>query len=614
MCGIAGWTDWKLDLTQQSAVLEDMAETLYNRGPDAGGIFLSAHTGFAHRRLAVVDITNGQQPMSRVQGDHTYTLVYNGELYNTEDIRRDLLARGYTFQGHSDTEVLLTSYIEWGPSCVDRFNGIFAFAVWDPKEQTLFIARDRLGVKPLFYAERGAGLLFASELKALLAHPAVEPVVDAEGLAEVFAIGPAKTPGHGVFQGVHELKPGHFLQFNRNGLKITHYWKLESFRHEDDFDTTVANVRALLQDAVERQLVSDVPICTFLSGGLDSSMISAFAAQKFERDNLAPLHTFSIDYKDNDKNFRKSDFQPDPDAPFVVRMQEFLGSEHHNIEIDTPQLVEALQAAMFARDLPGMADVDSSLLLFSQEIKKEATVGLSGECADEIFGGYPWFYREEMVNAGTFPWSRNKADRAAWLSKEWSEQINIEEYVQDRYHQALAEVPHLDGETAAERRAREISYLNLFRWMPTLLDRKDRMTMYASLEVRVPFCDHRIVEYMWNVPWEMKYYQQREKGLLRKALEGVLPDDILYRKKSPYPKTHNPNYFAAVRDMVLGVLDDKSSPLHQLIDVNTVREIAKANDPNFVKPWFGQLMAGPQLFAYLAQVDTWLRKYNVRIV
>nr|AIA11354.1 asparagine synthase (glutamine-hydrolyzing) [uncultured bacterium] len=614
MCGIAGWTDWKLDLTQQSAVLEDMAETLYNRGPDAGGIFLSQHTAFAHRRLAVVDLTNGQQPMSRVRGDHTYTLVYNGELYNTEDIRRDLLARGYKFQGHSDTEVLLTSYIEWGPACVERFNGIFAFAIWDPKEQNLFIARDRLGVKPLFYAERGAGFLFASELKALLAHPAVEPVVNAEGLAEVFAIGPAKTPGHGVFQGVHELKPGHFLQFSRNGLKIRQYWKLDSFRHEDDFDTTVANVRELLQDAVERQLVSDVPICTFLSGGLDSSMISAFAAKKFERENLGKLHTFSIDYKGNDKNFKKSDFQPDPDAPFVTRMQEFLGSEHHYIEIDTPQLVDSLRDAMFARDLPGMADVDSSLLLFSQEIKKEATVGLSGECADEIFGGYPWFYREEMVNAGTFPWSRNKADRATWLSKEWSQQINIEEYVQDRYHQALAEVPHLAGENSAERRAREISYLNLFRWMPTLLDRKDRMTMFASLEVRVPFCDHRIVEYMWNVPWEMKYYEQREKGLLRKALEGVLPDDILYRKKSPYPKTHNPNYFAAVRDMVLQVLDDKSSPLHQLIDVETIREIAKANDPNFVKPWFGQLMAGPQLFAYLAQVDTWLRKYNVRIV
>jgi asparagine synthase (glutamine-hydrolysing) len=614
MCGIAGWTDWKLDLTQQSTVLEDMAETLYFRGPDAGGIFLSQHTGFAHRRLAVVDPTNGQQPMSRQRGDHTYTMVYNGELYNTEDIRRDLLARGYKFQGHSDTEVLLTSYIEWGPSCVERFNGIFAFAIWDPKQQTLFIARDRLGVKPLFYAERGAGIVFASELKALLVHPAVEPEVDAEGLAEVFAIGPAKTPGHGVFRGVHELKPGHFLQFSRNGLKITQYWKLDSFRHEDDFDTTVEKVRDLLQDAVERQLVSDVPICTFLSGGLDSSMISAFAAKKFERDNLGKLHTFSIDYVGNDKHFQASDFQPNPDAPFVTRMQEFLGSEHHYIQIDTPQLVESLRDAMFARDLPGMADVDSSLLLFSHEIKKEATVGLSGECADEIFGGYPWFYREEMVNAGTFPWSRNKADRATWLNAEWSEKINIEEYVQDRYRQALAEVPHLEGETAGERRAREISYLNLFRWMPTLLDRKDRMTMAASLEVRVPFCDHRIVEYMWNVPWEMKFYEQREKGLLRKALEGVLPDDILYRKKSPYPKTHNPNYFAAVRDMVLEVLDDKSSPLLQIIDAATIREIAKANDPNFVKPWFGQLMAGPQLFAYLAQVDTWMRKYNVRIV
>lgn len=614
MCGIAGWTDWRLDLTQQSATLEDMAETLYNRGPDAGGMFLSHHTAFVHRRLVVVDPDNGQQPMSRERGDHTYTMIYNGELYNTEDIRRDLLARGYKFQGHSDTEVLLTSYMEWGPACLERLNGIFAFAIWDTKEQTLFLGRDRLGVKPLFFAQRDAGLLFASELKALLAHPAIEPKVDAEGLAEVFAIGPAKTPGHGVFQGVQELKPGHFLQFTRNGLRITPYWKLESHAHEDDFDTTVEKVRHLLQDAVERQLVSDVPICTFLSGGLDSSMISAFAAKKYERDNLGQLHTFSIDYVDNDKHFQASDFQPNPDAPFVTRMQEFLGSHHHDIRIDTPQLVQSLQDAMYARDLPGMADVDSSLLLFSKEIKQTATVGLSGECADEIFGGYPWFYRAEMVNAGTFPWSRNKSERAKWLSAEWSSRIDIEEYVQDRYHQALAEVPHLAGETPSERRAREIAYLNLFRWMPTLLDRKDRMTMYASLEVRVPFCDHRIVEYMWNVPWAMKFYQQREKGLLRKALEGVLPEDILYRKKSPYPKTHNPNYFAAVRDLVLAILDDPNSPLLPLINVETIREIAKADDPNFVKPWFGQLMSGPQLFAYLAQVDTWLRKYNVQIV
>ncbi|MGB8955884.1 MAG: asparagine synthase (glutamine-hydrolyzing) [Tumebacillaceae bacterium] len=613
MCGIAGWIDWQVNLTQQGSILAKMADTLFNRGPDAEGIWMSPHAGFAHRRLAVVDPAGGAQPMTRQRGEHSYTICYNGELYNTEDVRRDLLARGHQFRSHSDTEVLLASYIEWGPACVERLNGIFAFAIWDDKEQRLFMARDRLGVKPLFYTERGAGFLFASELKALLAHPSVEAEVDAEGLAEIFAIGPARTPGHGIFRGVHELKPGCSLLFDRNGLRMQPYWKLESRPHEDDFDTTVEKVRGLLEDAVERQLVSDVPVCTLLSGGLDSSMISAFAAKVFAK-NEQQLHTYSVDYVDNDKHFKASDFQPNPDSMWIQRVVDHIGSEHHNIEIDTPQLVSALRDAMLFRDLPGMADVDSSLYLFSKEIKKDATVALSGECADEVFGGYPWFYREEMLNADTFPWSRNVASRTSWLSAAWSEKINIKEYVNDRYKQALAEVPRLDGESAREVRAREMSYLNLFRWMPTLLDRKDRMTMGASLEVRVPFCDHRIVEYMWNVPWEMKFADQREKGLLRRALEDVLPEDVLYRKKSPYPKTHNPNYFAAVRDWVLEVLDDAASPLHSLIDVDAIREIAKADDPNFVKPWFGQLMAGPQLFAYLAQVDTWLRTYNVRIV
>ncbi|TCP53351.1 asparagine synthase (glutamine-hydrolysing) [Tumebacillus sp. BK434] len=614
MCGISGWIDWKVDLTEQSSILKQMADLQHLRGPDQEGIWLSPHAGFAHRRLAVVDIEGGIQPMTRARGDRTYTIIYNGELYNTEDIRKELLARGHRFQGHSDTEVLLTSYIEWGPACVEQLNGIFAFAIWNSHEQHLFLARDRLGVKPLFYAERGGGLLFASELKSLLAHPLVEPDVDSDGLAEVFAIGPARTPGHGVFQDVAELKPGHYLRFDRTGTAVAPYWQLESAPHTDDLDTTVETLRGLLQDAVERQLVSDVPLVTLLSGGLDSSMISAFAAMKYQQEGRR-LHTFSVDYVDNDKHFTASDFQPNPDGPWIKRVSEYIGSEHHNIVIDTPQLVQALKDAVTFRDLPGMADIDASLYLFSKEIKKEATVALSGECADEIFGGYPWFYREEMVNADTFPWSRNVEGRASWLNEEFAAKINVAAHIDGRYRAALAEVPKLEGESPAEARAREMSYLNLFRWMPTLLDRKDRMTMGASLEVRVPFCDHRIVEYMWNVPWEMKFYAEREKGLLRKALEGVLPEDVLYRKKSPYPKTHNPAYLNAVRSWLLEILDDPASPLLQVVNKEVLLQAAQnADDPNFVRPFFGQLMAGPQLFAYLAQIDTWMRNYNVRLV
>lgn len=613
MCGITGWIDWKVDLTEQSSILKRMAERQDHRGPDDAGIWLSAHAGFAHRRLVVVDPRGGVQPMTGTQGTRAYSLIYNGELYNTEDIRKELTARAHHFLGHSDTEVLLHAFMEWGPACVEKINGIFAFAIWDESEETLFLARDRLGVKPLFYAERNGGLLFASELKSLLAHPSVEPEVDSEGLAEIFAIGPARTPGHGVFKGVQELRPGHCLQFDRGGLKVHAYWSLESAEHPDDFDTTVEKVRSLLQDAVLRQLVSDVPLVTLLSGGLDSSMISAFAAEKYRQEGKR-LHTFSIDYLDNDKHFTASDFQPNADGPWIKRVSEHIGSEHHSIVIDTPQLISALQAAVSFRDLPGMADIDASLYLFSKEIKKEATVALSGECADEIFGGYPWFYREEMIHAGTFPWSRNVEGRESWLNEEFAAKVKVRDHIDRRYRQALAEVPKLEGESPEDARAREMSYLNLFRWMPTLLDRKDRMTMGASLEVRVPFCDHRIVEYMWNVPWSMKFYQQREKGLLRRALEGVLPDDVLYRKKSPYPKTHNPAYLHAVRQWLQEILDDQTSPLLQVVNKDALLQAIQADDPNFVRPFFGQLMAGPQLFAYMAQIDTWMRNYSVRLV
>ncbi|NGQ97469.1 asparagine synthase (glutamine-hydrolyzing) [Brevibacillus sp. SYP-B805] len=613
MCGITGWIDWERDLSQEQPVLERMTNTLTSRGPDAEGYWISRHVALGHRRLCVVDPAGGGQPMTKLYGDDVYTLIYNGELYNTEEIRRELAARGHRFGSHSDTEVLLTSYIEWGVDCLERFNGIFAFAIWDERKQRLFLARDRTGVKPLFYAVRGSRFLFASELKALLAHPSVEPVIDREGLAEIFAIGPARTPGHGVFRGIAEIRPGHYATVDPSGVALRTYWSLTSAPHTDDLETTIETVRTLVLDSIERQLVSDVPIATLLSGGLDSSTITAVAARVFQREGRGRLHTYSIDYKGNDKHFRPNDFQPNADAPWIRRMSAYLGTEHHAIEVDTPELVEALKTAVIARDLPGMTDVDASLYLFCREIKKETTVVLSGECADEVFGGYPWFYREDALNAGTFPWARMTAERARWLSPDVRDLIQPEAYVARRYAETLAEVPRLEGESPEEARRREMFYLNITWFMNTLLDRKDRMSMAASLEARVPFCDHRLVEYVWNIPWLMKTYLGREKGILRKAMEGILPDDVLYRKKSPYPKTHNPAYAEATRTWLLEVLADSSSPLLPLIDVDAVRAIAASDAKASGIPWFGQLMSTPQLFAYLASIDYWLRTYRVSI-
>ncbi|MFD0672943.1 asparagine synthase (glutamine-hydrolyzing) [Cohnella sp. GCM10027633] len=617
MCGITGWIDWNYDLTKQADTIEKMTETLELRGPDASGTWLSRHCAFGHRRLSVMDPANGAQPMVRrakQAEDQDCVVVYNGELYNAPELKKELEATGYRFRTTCDTEVLLQAYVEWGPACVEKFNGIFAFAIWRTDEEKLFMARDRLGVKPLFYRREEGRLLFGSEAKSILAHPDVPAEIDAEGLAELFVIGPARTPGHGVWRDFFELKPGHCLQYDRNGMRISAYWQLESSPHEHDEQETAERVGELLADTVERQLVSDVPVCTLLSGGLDSSALTALAVSYYEREGQGNVHTFSVDYVDNDKHFKSHDFQPNADAPWITRMSQHLSTVHHPVQFDTPELVDALEAAVLAKDLPGMADIDASLYLFCREIKKEATVAISGEAADEIFGGYPWFHREEALKAETFPWSLATGMRAGLLSPELREKLQPHVYLADRYSQAVAEVPNLPGEDEARGRMRRMSYLNITRFMPTLLDRKDRMSMAVGLEVRVPYCDHRLVEYVWNIPWEIKTAGNREKGILRKALEGVLPHDVLYRKKSPYPKTHNPNYLSAVSSRLLDRLDDPSCPLLPLINVARVRELASNADASSHLPWFGQLMSGPQLFAYLLQMDFWLRHYKVRLV
>lgn len=614
MCGITGWINWERNLANEEKILDRMVATLAARGPDSSGRYLSTHVALGHRRLSVVDPQNGAQPMTRKKGDYSCVITYNGELYNTPELRRELESRGYTFRTNCDTEVLLTAYIEWGPSCTEKFNGIFAFAIWDEAKEILFLARDRIGVKPLFYTMKDSNFIFGSELKALLAHPDVKPQVDREGLAEIFMIGPARTPGHGIFRGISELKPGHSMIYSHSGIRIHQYWALQSMPHPDDFDTTVDTVKELLTDIVKRQLVADVPVCTLLSGGLDSSALTALATHHYQQEGLGPIHTYSVDYVDNDRYFKANTFQPNADAPWVRRVSDFFGTCHHNILLDTPELAGSLPQAAISRDLPGMADVDTSLYLFCREIKKGATVALSGECADEVFGGYPWFYQEAMIHAKTFPWALKPKVRMEWLSQDLQAKINPYEYVQARYQEAIAEVPALPGEDALAARMREIFYLSLTRWMPTLLDRKDRMSMAFGLEVRVPFCDHRLVEYVWNVPWDMKNYENREKGLLRHALTGILPDDVLWRRKSPYPKTHNPSYLNMVRQWVLRILDDTSSPLLDLVDVGKLRALAQCERDEENIPWFGQLMSKPQLFAYLIQTDTWLRQYKVEFI
>ena len=600
MCGIAGVIGWEATRDNKLNVLKNMQATLINRGPDQNGIYTSPNADLVHTRLSVVDLENGRQPMEcSIMQREKFILVYNGELYNTEDLRKELLALGYTFKGHSDTEVLLIAYIQWGEYCLHKLNGIFAFAVWEEHTNRLFFARDRIGVKPFFYCVTNGIFLFASEIKAILAHPLSQAKITTQSIEEIILLGPGRTPGYGVFSGIEELKPGYYGTYQNKKISLHQYWSITDKPHSDSFEETKEKVKNLVIEAIKLQTVSDVPIGTFLSGGLDSSIISAVASERVKN-----LHTFSVDYKDNDKHFTKSYFQPDSDKAYIEEMVKAIGSTHHDIILDSESLANALYQAVDARDLPGMADIDSSLLLFCKQVKKHITVALSGECADEIFGGYPWYRDENIRNKNGFPWSVNEDYRRSFLCEDVLEKT----YVEKRYDESMKKTHVLEGTSPLERRMKEMTKLNFDWFMQTLLDRKDRMSMYNGLEVRVPFCDYRIVEYLYTVPWQMKDYQGREKGLLREAMQGILPEKVLWRKKSPYPKTHNPVYLRLVSDMLSDIISDSNAPILNFLRKDKLEKLIKYGGDTDVA-WYGQLMNTPQTIAYFLQFNYWLDKY-----
>lgn len=616
MCGIGGFCNYSNDYTKQREhycdILGQMHRVQSRRGPDGHGIYLDSHIGLAHARLSIIDLATGAQPLSRTIGEYTWVIVYNGELYNTVELRADLLAHGWTFHTTSDTEVILLCYLEYGSSFVKKLNGIFAAAIWDPREEQLLLYRDRSGVKPLFYALQGDALVFASEPKGIFAVPGIRPRLDRQGLNELFSIGPARTSGCGVFKDIHEVLPGHYLSYTPDGLRQTCYWKLESRPHEDDYDVTVEKTTHLVLDSIRRQMVSDVPICTFLSGGIDSSLVSAVCAAELHKKG-EQLHTFSFDFTGNEHNFRSSSFQPSQDRPYVEQMVKAIGSNHHYLECGTRSQADCLKESVDAHDLPCMADVDSSLLYFCSLVKEYNKVTLTGECADEIFGGYPWFHKKECFEAHTFPWTMDLEARKVLLDDDFLEYLRMDDYVASRYEASIAETPRLAEDSPTEARRREIAYLNQRWFMQTLLNRMDRTSMYSGLEARVPFADHRIIEYVWNVPWDIKTKDGVVKGLLRECGKGLLPDEVLYRRKSPYPKTYDTGYEALLAARVREILEDSSSPVLRFLDRKKTEHFLAA-PADYGKPWYGQLMAAPQMMAYIWQVDYWLRKYLVEFV
>lgn len=606
MCGIAGMLSKDIDLRERRTLIKNISDSLKMRGPDGYGDFTKPYVSLIHRRLAVIDPERGAQPMTFGK----YTIVYNGEIYNTEEIRNELTAAGYSFDTHCDTEVILKAYHLWKEKSCKKLNGIFAYAVWDDEAKELFFCRDRIGVKPLYFTQKDGIFAFASRIKSLLLIPEVSSDVDENGLNEIFMLGPAKTIGTAVFKDIKELPPATYLKFSGGKYEIKEYWQLKAAEHTENESETIEHTHFLVTDAIRRQLISDVPLCTFLSGGLDSSIISRVASDDY-RCKGKTLDTYSVDYTDNDKYFKKSLFQPNKDSDYIDRISGYLSTDHKNIILDNKDVAHALIESTYARNLPGFTDVDSSLLLFCREVKKEQTVALSGECADEIFGGYPWYHNKDILFEETFPWSRSTNVRQSILKDGLLK--NGAEYAHARYLETVAKTSYLDTDNKTERRMREMFRLNLDWFMQTLLVRKDVMSMESSLEVRVPFCDYRIVEYAYNMPWSIKSLDGREKGVLRKAFENELPYEITWRKKSPYPKTHNPIYFNEVCKMVKEVLKDKTSPLHDMLNRNKINELTE--DPDALsEPWYGQLMRGPQVLAYIVQIYYWIKDNNVNFV
>lgn len=616
MCGICGFINFKTNLVknenENKATAHRMAEKIRHRGPDSWGEWVGEHAVFAHSRLAVIDVEKGLQPMKRTVEGHEFVITYNGELYNTAELRRDLISYGYEFTTTSDTEVLLYAYIHYGEKCAEMLNGIYAFVIWDSMRQHIFACRDRFGVKPFFYTQLEDTVVFASELKALFTYPNITPTLDKTGLCELLALSPARTQGVGVFKGIKELRPARYMIINRNKTVIKQYWSLKSGEHNDSYSDTIDRVRSLVCDTVRRQLISDVPVATFLSGGLDSSVITAIGAREMAARGER-LSTYSFDYEDNSKYFKASHFQPDSDTKWVPRMVEEFNTNHTYLVCPNNALTGLLEEALLAKDLPGMADVDASLLYFCREVKKNHTVVLSGECSDEIFGGYPWFREKKAFETPAFPWCYDLSLRNNILLPSVRQTLDLDGYSRMRYDESIAEVPVFDGDNDEEKRRREISYLNINWFMTNLLDRKDRMSMASGLEVRVPFCDHKLVEYVWNIPWEMKNKDNVSKNVLREAAKGILPEDVRLRRKSPYPKTHNPHYEAAVKELLDGIIADPNAPILTLCDKEKLTALLNGSS-DYGKPFFGQLMAGPQFIGYIVQMNYLLKDYNVRLV
>lgn len=612
MCGICGYVS--KEKIKNNDIINSMVEMLTPRGPDNKDVYTHSNVALGHTRLAIRDIEGGMQPMTIEYNKKKYTIVYNGEIYNVPEIIEKLNKKGYELKTKCDTEVVLASYIFWGEESLNMLDGIFAFAILDEHNKEVFLARDPLGIKPLFYTLNDNEFCFGSEIKAILKYPNVKPKVGKNELCEIFGLGPAHTPGKTFFKNILEILPGHYAIYSAEGLTCIKYWDLETNRINDTIEESIEKVKSIVSDSLERQLVSDTPVCTMLSGGLDSSVLTYLAKQK-----IPDLTTFSINFDGNDKDFSSNDYQPTKDSDYVKIMVEKLKTNHINVYFNNHDLFDSLKDAMIARDMPGMADIDSSMLVFCKQIAKQGfKVCISGECSDEIFGGYPWYYKENLLHSVAFPWARSFDIRSNIIKSDIVSPNELKNYILRSYNDTITNVVY-NSSNPDENVFRRTCYLTTKWFMNTLVERTDRMSMLSGLEVRVPFADKRLFEYVYNLSYKYKLgltdnnNTPIEKYLLRKAFEKEIPDEIVHRKKSPFPKTYDPEYLELLEDEIKRIITSSTAPILQIINVKYLFEILNTHGENLKENWFGQLMTYPQTLAYLIQINMWLKEYNIEL-
>lgn len=528
----------------------------------------------------------------------------HGRLRNGAALRAALRSGGVKPVDGSLSALILAAYRLWGDEYPARLGGPVSSVIIDQDAGRLILSRDRMGEMPVFYAYRGGSMAFSDHPAKLLDAPMTSRTVDQDGLCELFGIGPARTPGRTPFRDIYALPPGSTLVAVSHGHRVRRYFALEPLPHEDDLPRTIETVRFLCEQAVADIL--PLRPASMLSGGLDSTALTALMARAMDR----PVDSYSVDYEENDRYYAPVPFQPERDAPYVLQASEYLKTNHRLVTLRQDDLMASLDEAMALRGFPGMADIDAALMLFARHIAHEHPAVVSGECGDEVFGGYPWFHRAELIALDVFPWSGSIELRERVLKPKVRDKLRLGEYASARYHEAVAALPRLTSDSPEEARLRLLQHL-CFQWfMPNLQERAARM---SPIPVLTPYADDRLVQYVYNVPWSMKNMGGVEKGLLREAMRDLLPEPLLMRRKSPFPKTCHPRYTDLVRKATLAMLDDASSPILEVVSADAVREIASGPLSPADTPWFGQLMAGPQMLAYLLTVNRWMLRYNVEI-